>query len=432
LNTLNYKNALKALSWLWMGSLLGSGSSFLIYIVVAREIGPKSFGLFSSALATANVFSLIAGFGVSQSWLKLFGKEGWGGTRWIKPSIKFVILTLILITIGLFVLAAMPFQDMVSSKLLMILTFYVYGFISVELIASKLQLEESYNYLAIWQSAPNLLRLVVIILGIYLLNVKLDVYIIATIYAAVGFSALLFATPQLYRMSRGVFKLKGHGIENRAPKEPIGILQVFKESWPFGMASLFAFVYVQSDIIMVKYLSGDEQAGYYNIGFVILTAILVIPTILFGKFLLPKYHRWSNQDVQKFYIVYKKGNVIMLGTGLLAMFGILLMSNALIPMVFGQDYKASVPMVNILAFSIPISFLAYSVGATLVTNEHMKLKVKLMGLVAIINIVCNLLLIPIYEAKGAAIATVGSNFVLLLLYFWGVNKKVFITDIMKG
>ncbi len=431
MNKLNYKNALKSLSWLWMGSLLGSGSSFLIYIVVAREIGPKSFGLFSSALATVNVFSLVAGFGVSQSWLKLFGKEGWGGTRWIKPSIKFVVLTLILITIGLFVLATMPFQDMVSSKLLMILTFYVYGFISVELIASKLQLEESYNHLAIWQSAPNLFRLVVILLGIYFLNVKLDVYIIATIYAAVGFSALLFAIPQLYRMSRGIFKLKGHDIEKKIYKEPIGVLQVFKESWPFGMASLFAFIYVQSDIIMVKYLSGDEQAGYYNIGYVILTAILVIPTILFGKFLLPKYHRWSNQDVKKFYMVYKKGNAIMLGTGLLAMFGILLVSNDLIPMLFGLDYKASVPMVNILAFSIPISFLAYSVGATLVTNEHMKLKVILMGLVAIINIVCNLLLIPIYEAKGAAIATVGSNFVLLLLYFWGVNKKVFTTDIMK-
>lgn len=431
MNKLNYKNALKSLSWLWLGSLLGSGSSFLIYIVVAREIGPKSFGLFSSALATVNVFSIIAGFGVSQSWLKLFGKEGWGGTRWIKPSIKFVILTLILITIGLFVLAEMPFQDSVSSKLLMILIFYVYGFISVELIASKLQLEESYNHLALWQSSPNFLRLIVILLGIYYLNIEFDVFKIAIIYASVGLLALLFAIPQLYQMSRGIFKLKGHGIETKLIKKPIGIKKVFKETWPFGMANLFAFVYVQSDIIMVKYLSGDEQAGYYNVGYVILTAILVIPAILFGKFLLPKYHRWSNYDIQKFYKVYRKGNVIMLGTGFLAMLGVLLVSNVLVPIVFGQDYIASVPMVNILAFSIPISFLAYSVGATLVTNEHMKLKVILMGVIAIINIACNLLLIPIYEAKGAAIATVGSNFILLLLYFWAVNKKVFTADIKK-
>ena len=415
-----------------MGSLIGSGSSFLIYIVVAREIGPKSFGLFSSALATVNIFSLIAGFGVSQSWLKLFGREGWGGTRWIKPSIKFVILTLILITIGLYILADLPFQDPVSAKLLIILSFYVYGFISVELVASKLQLEESYNYLALWQSSPNLLRLIVILLGMYFLSAKLDVYGIAIIYASVGLLVLLFAIPHLHRMSKGTFNLKGHGVQNKSSyNKPISVLQVFREAWPFGMANLFAFIYVQSDIIMVKYLSGDEEAGYYNVGYVILTAILVIPTIMFGKFLLPKYHRWSNQDTQKFYMVYKRGNAIMIGTGLLAMVGVLLVSNILIPIIFGQAYEASVPMVNILAFSIPISFLAYSVGATLVTNEHMKLKVILMGLVAVINIVCNLLLIPIYEAKGAAIATVGSNFVLLLFYFWGVKKKVFTTDIKK-
>ncbi len=415
-----------------MGSLIGSGSSFLIYIVVAREIGPKSFGLFSSALATVNIFSLIAGFGVSQSWLKLFGREGWGGTRWIKPSIKFVILTLILITIGLYIWAYLPFQDPVSAKLLIILSFYVYGFISVELVASKLQLEESYNYLALWQSSPNLLRLIVILLGMYFLSAKLNVYGIAIIYASVGLLVLLFAIPHLHRMSKGIFNLKGHGVQNKSSyNKPISVLQVFREAWPFGMANLFAFIYVQSDIIMVKYLSGDEEAGYYNVGYVILTAILVIPTIMFGKFLLPKYHRWSNQDTQKFYMVYKRGNAIMIGTGLLAMVGVLLVSNILIPIIFGQAYEASVPMVNILAFSIPISFLAYSVGATLVTNEHMKLKVILMGLVAVINIVCNLLLIPIYEAKGAAIATVGSNFVLLLFYFWGVKKKVFTTDIKK-
>ncbi|NNE78039.1 MAG: flippase [Pricia sp.] len=414
-----------------MGSLIGSGSSFLIYIVVAREIGPKSFGIFSSALATVTIFSLAAGFGVSQSWLKLFGKEGWAGIRWVKPSLKFVVLTLILITIGLFIVAILPFQDRMTSKLLMVLIFYIYGFISVELVASKLQLEESYNYLAIWQLSPNLLRLIVVLIGLYLFKIQFDVFEIGLIYASVGLVFSFLAIPQFYKMATGTFELKGHPKIAKNQTEPTSILHIFKEAWPFGMANLFAFIYVQSDVIMVKYLSGDAEAGHYNVGYVILTAVLIIPAILFGKFLLPKYHRWSNHDIQKFYAIYKKSNVIMLVTGILAMLGILSLSQAIIPLVFGQDYQASVSLVNVLALSIPISFLAYSVGATLVTNEHMKLKVILMGLVAVFNIFCNLLLIPKYGAKGAAIATVASNFVLLILYFWGVNKKVFTTEIKK-
>ena len=426
-----YKAAIKSLSWLWMGSLIGSGSSFLIYILVAREIGPTSFGVFSSALATITIFSLIAGFGVSQSWLKIFGKEGWSGIKWIKPSIQFVVFTLVLITIFLTILAGMPFQDSVSSKILMILVFYVYGFIAVELVTSKLQLEESYEYLSIWKLSPNLLRLLIVLASIYLLNIELDVFKIALIYASVGLLSLAISIPHFFNMLNGNFKLKGHGEKKSTAGDGVGVKDIFKESWPFGLANLFAFVYVQSDIIMVKYISGDEQAGFYNVGYVLLTAILVIPSILFGKFLLPKYHRWANQDMNKFYSIYKQSNKVMLVVGLAAMTCILLGSSTFVPLVFGKDYSPSVGLINILATSVPISFLAYSVGATLVTSEHMKLKVVLMGLVAILNIGCNLLLIPKYGAQGAAGATVGSNIVLLLLYLWGANKRVFTTNIVE-
>ena len=78
IRTMSSKKALKSLSLLWMGSLVGSGSTFIIYTVLARKIGPELFGLFSSALATITIFSLLAGFGVSKVWLKLFGKEGCG------------------------------------------------------------------------------------------------------------------------------------------------------------------------------------------------------------------------------------------------------------------------------------------------------------------------------------------------------------------
>ena len=426
-----YKAAVKSLSWLWMGSLIGSGSSFLIYIIVAREIGPSSFGVFSSALATINIFSLIAGFGLSQSWLKIFGKEGWSGINWVKPSLHFVIFTLILITISLIILANLPFQDSVSSKILMILVFYVYGFIAVELVTSKLQLEESFDYLSIWKLSPNLLRFIIIGISIYLLKIDLDVFNIAIIYAIVGLIALIASIPHFYSMLNGDFKLKGHGENNDIVIESVGVKDVFKESWSFGLANLFAFIYVQSDIIMVKYISGDEQAGYYNVGYVILTAVLIIPSILFGKFLLPKYHRWANHDRVKFYSIYKKSNKVMLVVGLVLMVIILFGSSIFVPLVFGADYELSVGLVNILAISIPVSFLAYSVGATLVTSNHMKLKVVLMGSVAILNVVCNLVLIPRYGAQGAALATVGSNIVLLILYLWGANKKVFTSKFIK-
>ena len=88
------KQAVKSVSLLWLGSLLGSGSTFVIYIILARELGVDNFGLFGSALSTVIIFILLAGFGISQFWLKIFGQEGWNAIRWIKPSLKFVGLTI--------------------------------------------------------------------------------------------------------------------------------------------------------------------------------------------------------------------------------------------------------------------------------------------------------------------------------------------------
>ena len=55
----------------------------------------------------------------------------------------------------------------------------------------------------------------------------------------------------------------------------------------------------------------------------------------------------------------------------------------------------------------------------------MKVKVKYMAVVAIINILLNLFLIPRFDLRGAAIATVVSNLLLLSLYFYGAQRLVF-------
>ena len=55
----------------------------------------------------------------------------------------------------------------------------------------------------------------------------------------------------------------------------------------------------------------------------------------------------------------------------------------------------------------------------------MKLKVKLMGVVALINIALNFVFIPMYGAVGAAVTTVFSNVVLLVFYYYATETIVF-------
>ena len=422
---MNKKKSIKSVLFLWLGSLLGSGSTFVIYWILARKLGPETFGVFSSALATITVFSLISGFGVSQVWLKLFGEEGWRAIRWLKPSMYFVLLTLGLVSVLLFAWAFFGPHDVITKQLLLLMLFFMIGLITVNLVSSKLQLEERYSFLAFWQLLPNLSRLVIIATSYYVLNITLAILDIGVVYATVGIIATVFGFFELYKMYNGKFQLKGHKTNQGQTFNIPKIRDIFAEAWPFGLGSFFAFIYVQSDIIMLKYLVGDEQVGFYNVSFVVLTSIYLFPSILYQKYLMPKFHRWANFDREKFYSVYKKGNIAMLVLGVIIMSLVLLLSKFFIPLFFGEEYTESIVLINILALTLPFYLVAFSVASALVTKNHMKKKVIYMGVVAVLNLLLNFYLIPVYQGKGAAIATVISNAVLVVIYFYATNKYVF-------
>src|SRR3546814_4412984 len=44
----------------------------------------------------------------------------------------------------------------------------------------------------------------------------------------------------------------------------------------------------------------DEAAGVYNVAFVIMSAVYLIPSVIYQKFLLPKIHIWANHDQETF------------------------------------------------------------------------------------------------------------------------------------
>jgi O-antigen/teichoic acid export membrane protein len=427
---MNLKKNIKNISYLWIGSLLGSGSTFLIYILLARKLSPNEFGIFSSALALLTIFILIGGFGISQFWLKIFGKEGWGAIRWIKPSLQLLFINLLIISILISLWAVYgPHEDIYTKKVLLIMILFVIGQIIIELVGAKFQLEEKYLQLSIWQLLPNIFRLVFIL--IVILIFEISIIKIALIYSIISILFIIIGIYLLFIIKKGNIALVGHVKKNVKEKKKPTLINTLSESWAFGLAGVFSLIYLQSDIILVKYIIGNKEAAYYNASFIILSAILIFPTIVYQKFLMPKIHRWANNDKDMFYNVYKKGNIIMFTMVLVIMIILLFISEYLIPLVFGENYINAILLTKILAISIPMTFLASSIGSTLVTTTHIRKKVGYMGIVAIINIILNLYLIPIYGSLGAAWATVSSNLLLLILYYIAVNKYVF-NKIKKG
>lgn len=419
------KNSLKPISALWIGSLLSAGLAFLTQVILARTLGAKGFGNYSSALATISILVPFAGFGISQYWLKVFGQEGWEATRWLKSSFHFILASTIATIACAIIWAQFGPHSNETKSLLIILSLYILGQITTELTSSKLQLEERHLTLAIWQLSPHALRLFLVAAIATTATDHLTAISAAWMYSGVSLVTLAIGAALLFRMFSGKLDLKGHEKLSTPTLATPSLFETAIKSWPFGLAGIFYLIFFQSSIVIINYLSGPEPAGLYNTAFIIMSAIYLFPSVIYQKFMIPKLHRWAKNDISRLEETYKIGGKYMIITGLAAMLLVWLAAPLTIEVLFGHEYKEAIPLILILSLSIPIRFLATSTGSMLVTQELMRKKVKYMGATALANIALNLILIPHAGSTGAAISTVICEILLLIIYTISVKKNAF-------
>ncbi|WPD20235.1 flippase [Thermaerobacter composti] len=109
-----------------------------------------------------------------------------------------------------------------------------------------------------------------------------------------------------------------------------------------------------------------------------------------------------------------------------------------LPLVFGAEFAASyVPLLIMLLGQLinsatgPVAFLLNMTG-------HERQTVQGMGVAAVLNIILNLILVPVWDIRGAAAATAISMIVLNVLLWWrvrlvlGVNSLAFHIEVRRS
>jgi O-antigen/teichoic acid export membrane protein len=417
-----WRRAAVALSLLWLATAASVAMVFLAQTLLARRLGPSAYGLFASSLATVTMIAPLAGFGLSQFRLKAYGVEGWAADRWLQPSLRFTAVTTSL-AVGLVVAWALLIAPADATRTtLLVLSTVVLGVLAVELVGSKLRLEERYRELALWQLLMPGGRLAVALT--LLLVPGLDVGFVASGYGAVAVAMVLLAWPQLRAVLRGEMQLHGHG-----PRDPLlpraaspGAMSLWSQAWAYGLAAVLYPVFFQLSTVLLKYLKGDVEAGMYGVALAVMTAIYLLPATIYQKFLLSKLHRWAAHDRPTFWRVYRRGNAAMLVFGIAVGVALAAAAPTLVAIAFGEGYRRVAGILAVLALCVPIRFLSTAVGAALLTEDHMRYRVRAMAMATVVAVALNAVLIPFFDEFGAASATVASEAVLLLAMYRGVRR----------
>lgn len=417
-----WRRAATTISMLSAATFAGAVMVFLTQTLLARKLGPQSYGLFASSLATVTMIAPLAGFGLTQFLLKAYGVEGWGANRWLEPSMRFIRVTSML-AIALIVAWALVGAPHNGTRFaLLVLWPVVLGILAIDLISNRCRLEDRHRQMALWQMAIPGSRLLVAIALIFVPH--LEGRFVAVSYCAISVLVAAMAWPRVRQMLHGDFDLRGHGPRGAhgMPLEAPGIGELWSQAWAYGVFAALYPVFFQISTILLKYLASDAQAGLYSIGLAVMTAIYLIPATIYQKFLLAKLHRWAAHDAPKFWAVYRQGNIAMLLLGLLVSAGLVACAPWVVPLVFGQKYHGVVAILMILALCPPIRFLSTAIGSALLTENHMRFRVYAMAASTVVAIALNAALIPHFGEQGAAWATVVGETVLLAGTALGVRR----------
>lgn len=240
------------------------------------------------------------------------------------------------------------------------------------------------------------------------------VIVLATLFSTLITSLLMIV------VERKIWKLGG--------KRKIEKKELLNFSAPLVLTLALTWVFGSSDKITIKIFSNLKELGLYSGAFRIVSVISVIQTG-FTSFWTPFiYERYSkNPDDLVF---YKKANDYLSLIFFLIGFSILATRNIII-ILLGEKYYDSLFIVPMLIF-VPIMYL---ISETTMMGIGFKKKSKyflyISIIVAIFNIIGNILLVPKYGAKGAAIST-GISYIIffsLRTYFslklinFGFNLK---------
>ena len=376
-------------------------------VIVARVLGPEGRGLYAVA-------ATIGGIGVQFGNLGLHASNTYyvSRDRTLLPVLlaNSIIASFLFGTICIafiwFLFFFWPSAAPLRGLLLILSLIWIpFGLAYMLLQNLLLGIQEVSNYNKI-ELATKILGLSLIILVVCLLNVTVEnVFLTGLVTLAIGF---------IWAFSR----LKRYPLKAMLPS-----IILFKKNIFYGLkaylAAFFAFMVIRSDLLIIKYMLGAEQTGFYSIAASMAEMLYLLPSVV-GTILFPKLSALNN--VRDRWNLTKKVSVCT-GVGLsLLLVGAGFFAEPIVRLLFGRSFALSVfPFLCLLpgilflgVETVQVQFLN-SVGFPITV-------VAVWGFTCFASLGLNLAVIPKYGIIGASAVSSISYFIAFLLVLW-ISKR---------
>lgn len=406
--------ALIDVQWAFISIVTASLAHFILRIILGRELGPDGLGVYTLAF-TIYLFGMqFAAFGIGSALTKYvaeFLDDRATIRNYVSSGMTSSIITGTLMGVVLYLLApyiAISFFHVPELEGMIQLTALCYPFIAVQKAVNGtlngFRRMHLYAFL-------NIVQNVTVVAASIALVLLFEMGVMGAVIGFVGPTILVSAlSPILIRDCIGF----GSSFWDTAALRATTVFGFY-----VVLGNSIAFLNTQVDSILIGYYLNPTEVGIYAVAVLLAQTLTLIPGAV-QRVTAPAtatlYGKGDIEGVRRlYYSTLKKSLLISAGSAVL----IAALGPYIIALLFTEEYLVSyVPLlILLLGYTVDASFAA--VGATLSSIGKVHIPFRISTVCGVLNVILNILLIPILGIRGAALATAAT-----MIMSFGITVKI--------
>ncbi len=368
--------------------LLGKGSgklfALLFYVLLARVLGEEGYGEFTYALVICFIFGhplvLMGQDLLVAKWVSR------GNTGVLRSSFKVWALASLAAVAVIIILSIFV---RVNRPALYLLLAYLIFMVFEEILYAYRRGKEDMKLEGIFFP---LQRVVVVLLVFVFAGLGLkepSAGALSLLLPAVTGAVLL-----LYIMRKDL------SASIAARDKSIDARSLFKEGISLSAVTFLWMIYFRVDSFMLGALADMKAVGVYNGAYRLIEGVFILPGVILMVY-FPALAR-KTEFRRKFLRVLSLLTVL----GVVFAGAIFLFSPFIIKILYSGEFTGSVPVLRLLSLALFFVFIGHLTTQSLVALDRNRTYLILTGAGALINVVLNYFIIPVYGPEGAAMVTV--------------------------
>jgi len=365
-----------------------------ISIVLVRSLGQEGRGFYIMAILLPDMLYTFLNLGLGSAIVYFLGSQKHSVEEVIQENMYVLsILTFVGVGIGIgiaFWAGDLLFPDVAKEYLLLSLLIYPLQLLTAFLVAIFQGKQDFRNY-----NLPTMISgLVMLLLSvIFVLVMRLGIFgaLLGNIVSkSVGLLFLIISILKTYKP-----KLK---LLSKIRYES------FKQFFRYGMTAQIgnsiAYINYRADYFLLNSFKGAASVGIYSVA-VDLAEKLWGPTSAITLVLLPRIASLENKSDQQIQLTGFVSRVVVWSSLIITLLS-LLFSEFVINYLYTDEFNGSIMPFRIILLGIMSLNLAKLLGSDIAGRGKPEVNLKIGLAAAITNVLCNLILIPIWGIAGAA------------------------------